>query len=196
MTTVVRRARPEEAPAVARTIARAFFEDPAYIAMFPDAATRVERTTKFLETMLRVVYFPHDEVWVTDNLRACATWTPPGKWHVGLLQQLRLVRVAPLFGTRSVLGLRMLARLENKHPRTPHHYLAFLGVDPDAQGRGLGSAVLRPVLERCDAAHGDAYLESTNPKNHAFYRRQGFVIGETVDLPAGVTASLMTRKAS
>ncbi len=192
----VRRARPEEAPAIARTIARAFFEDPAYLVLFPDSGTRIERTARFVERTLRVVYLPHHEVWVSDDLRACAAWAPPGKWHVGLLQQLRLVPVAPLFGARALVGWRMLDRIESKHPKTPHHYLAFLGVDPDAQGRGLGSAVLRPVLERCDASRGDAYLESTNPRNHAFYRRQGFVIGDTVELSGGVTASFMTRKAS
>jgi len=191
--TEVRRARPEDVPRVARTIARAFFEDPAYVALLPDASTRVERTTRFIERMLRVVYLPQNEVWITDDGNACAAWALPGQWHVGFLTQLRLVSLATLFRAQSFLALRMLGPLESKHPKTPHHYLAFLGVDPDAQGRGLGTKVLRPVLERCDVEQVDAYLESTNPKNHAFYRRQGFVTGETVALPSAVTASLMTR---
>jgi ribosomal protein S18 acetylase RimI-like enzyme len=191
--TEVRRARAEEVPAVARSIARAFFEDPAYMAMFPDASTRIDRTGRFLETILRVVYLPHNEVWITDDARACAAWAPPRRWHVGLLQTVRLAPLVRIFRAQSIGALRMLDGIQKKHPQTPHHYLAFLGVDPDAQGRGLGGAVLRPVLERCDAERGDAYLESTNPKNHAFYRRQGFVIRDTVPLPSGVTASLMTR---
>lgn len=191
--TEVRRARPEDVPAAARTIARAFFEDPAYVAMFPDASTRIERTTQFMETMLRVVYLPQNEVWITDDGKACATWALPNQWHVGWLQQARLVPLARLFRAQSIVALRMLDGIQKKHPKTPHHYLAFLGVDADAQGRGLGTKVLRPVLERCDAERGDAYLESTNPKNHAFYRRQGFVIHDTVPLPSAVTASLMTR---
>jgi ribosomal protein S18 acetylase RimI-like enzyme len=190
----VRRARPDEAPAVARTIARAFFDDPAYIAMFPDASKRIERSARFLEKILRVVYFPKNDVWITDDARACATWAPPNEWHLTPRELLRLLPAAEAFRAQSILALRMLHGIESKHPHTSHHYLAFLGVDPDAQGKGLGSAVLRPVLERCDARGGEAYLESTNPKNHAFYRRQGFVIGDTVALPRGVTASLMTRR--
>ena len=47
--------------------------------------------------------------------------------------------------------LRALTVLEAKHPRAPHYYLAFVGVDPDWQGRGLGSSVMSPIIERCDA---------------------------------------------
>lgn len=184
----VRRAIRSEIPAVSRTLARAFEDDPSYIAMFP--TERVARTEKMIARLLDVVYFAHDDVWVSDDLRAVAVWAPPGKWHVTLGQQVRLFTLAPVFGTRSILGLRMLAGIESKHIKTPHHYLAFLGVDPDAQGRGLGGAVLKPVFER----GGDQYLETTNPKNHGFYHRQGFKVVDTIELPAGVVATTMLRR--
>lgn len=183
----VRRADRSELGRVARTLARAFQEDPAYVALFPDE--RVERTAVFLEKLLDVVYFAKNEVWVTDDLRAAAVWARPNEWQIGLGKQLRLIPLGLLVGTRSILALRMLSGIERKHPRTPHHYLAFLGVDPDAQGRGLGAKVLGPVLERGD----DFYLETTNPKNHGFYRRVGFAPIDTVALPAGITATLMLR---
>ena len=41
-------------------------------------------------------------------------------------------------------------KLEYKHPREPHFYLAVLGTEPAAQGRGLGSSVLSGVLDQCD----------------------------------------------
>lgn len=183
----VRRATRSETPAVARTLARAFEEDPAYIAMFP--RDRLAGSTRLLERLLEVVYFPHDDVWVTDDLRAVACWAPPGHWQVSLGQTLRLLHLATVLRSRSIVALRMLSGIENKHPKTQHHYLAFLGVDPEAQGRGLGAAVMRPVMDR----GGEQYLETTNPKNHGFYRRQGFTPMDTVQLPAGVTATLMTR---
>lgn len=184
---MIRRAVRADVPGIARTLGRAFEDDPAYIAMFP--TERVERGTKLIARLLDVVYLEHDEVWVSDDLRAVAVWAPPGKWHVTLGQQLRLFTLAPTFGTRSILGLRMLAGIESKHLKAPHHYLAFLGVDPDAQGRGLGGAVLQPVFER----GGDQYLETTNPKNHGFYRRQGFKPVDTIELPANVVATTMLR---
>lgn len=52
----------------------------------------------------------------------------------------------------------------------------MIGVDPRAQGTGLGSALLRHALEQCDAQHLPAYLESSNPKNNPLYERHGFEV--------------------
>jgi GNAT superfamily N-acetyltransferase len=64
-----------------------------------------------------------------------------------------------------------MARL---HPRKPHWYLPLIGVEPAQQGRGLGSALLRPVLRECDAADLPAYLEATSVRNLPLYKRHGF----------------------
>ncbi len=60
------------------------------------------------------------------------------------------------------------------HPQQPHWYLPLIGVNPDGQGRGLGSAMLRPVLARCDAEGVAAYLEATTERSRALYARLGF----------------------
>ncbi len=48
-------------------------------------------------------------------------------------------------------------------------------MDPARQGGGAGAALMTHSLERCDAEHAVAYLESSNPRNVAFYARLGFV---------------------
>jgi GNAT superfamily N-acetyltransferase len=48
-------------------------------------------------------------------------------------------------------------------------------VAPAAQGRGLGAALLTPVLERCDADGLPAYLEASSPRSAVLYERLGFV---------------------
>ena len=64
------------------------------------------------------------------------------------------------------------------HPHEPHWYLAFIGVDPARQGLGLGSALLKAGLKRCDEDGVIAYLESSSPRNIPLYERFGFeVIG-------------------
>jgi ribosomal protein S18 acetylase RimI-like enzyme len=76
--------------------------------------------------------------------------------------------------------------MERKHPKTPQHwYLAVLGTAPDAQGRGLGSAVLGPVLEQCDRDGVGAYLESSKERNIDFYARHGFRVLEELRLLRG-----------
>jgi GNAT superfamily N-acetyltransferase len=51
-------------------------------------------------------------------------------------------------------------------------------VTPAWQGRGYGTALLRPVLERCDADGVPAYLESSTPRGRALYDRNGFEVVE------------------
>jgi ribosomal protein S18 acetylase RimI-like enzyme len=73
----------------------------------------------------------------------------------------------------------VMGEMAARHPEQPHWYLPFLGVDPGAQGRGLGSTLLAQALALVDAEHMPAYLESTNPRNLPLYERFGFrVVGE------------------
>ena len=54
-----------------------------------------------------------------------------------------------------------------------------MGTLPERQGRGIGSALLRPVLERCDEERLPAYLDASSEHSRDFYLGQGFeVIGE------------------
>ena len=80
------------------------------------------------------------------------------------------------------------------HPDEPHAYLAMLGVDPSRQGRGLGARLIAPMLARCDDQGTLAWLESTNPGNHAFYRRMGFEVARQRSFPGGPTLTFFARR--
>ena len=58
-----------------------------------------------------------------------------------------------------------------------------LGVEPDRQGQGIGSALIQPVLGRADAEGLPCYLETTKERNVTFYRRHGFDVVAEGDLP-------------
>ena len=75
--------------------------------------------------------------------------------------------------------------VERRHPREPHLYLAVLGADPPAQGRGVGSAAIAPGLELADAEGLPAYLETAKERNLAFYTRFGFRVTDEFRLPGG-----------
>jgi GNAT superfamily N-acetyltransferase len=78
-----------------------------------------------------------------------------------------------------------LAKVESNHPESDHHYLAFVGLEPELQGKGLGTALMRPVLERCERERLPAYLEASSPRNRACYERQGFAVTEEFSFPRG-----------
>jgi ribosomal protein S18 acetylase RimI-like enzyme len=192
----VRRAGPADVPAVARALGRAFDDDPIFQALIPlPSPVRIERLTRFFARALRVIHLPLGEAWITDDGRAAAIFAPPGRWKVSVWQQIRMIPTVTVFRGNALLGERMHAIIERVHPADAHWYLAVLGVDPDVQGRGLGSRVLAPILERCDREGIDAYLESSNEKNHAFYRRQGFQITDTVTMPRDLRVWPMRRAA-
>ena len=88
-----------------------------------------------------------------------------------------------LLGARSRTALGALLQFEAAHPHDePHYYLSFVATHDDHRGQGIGEQLLAENLERIDAEHCPAYLESSNPKNLARYGRLGFVPREELTL--------------
>jgi GNAT superfamily N-acetyltransferase len=77
-------------------------------------------------------------------------------------------------GERKNAILSMFEQMDAYHPREPHWHLPLIGVDPASQGRGVGSALQRHILEQCDRQKAPAYLEATSPRNASLYERLGF----------------------
>lgn len=66
--------------------------------------------------------------------------------------------------------------LREVHPEDPHWYLAAVGVVPEQQRRGIGSALVGAFVAETDASRGSAYLETDRPENVPFYERFGFEV--------------------
>jgi RimJ/RimL family protein N-acetyltransferase len=82
-------------------------------------------------------------------------------------------------GTRLPRARRLQKLFEANHPHQPHYYIRYLGVATRFQGHGLGTALLRPTLDRCDREGVPAYLEASSERSAALYERLGFVhLGE------------------
>ncbi|MFD8571701.1 GNAT family N-acetyltransferase [Streptomyces sp. NPDC059639] len=86
--------------------------------------------------------------------------------------------------------------LDEAHPQgRAHTYLWMIGVAPERQGEGLGTALMTPVLDRCDRAGRPAYLEASSARGRALYERLGFaVMDRPVQLPDGPTMWPMWRE--
>lgn len=183
---LVRRMQPSERPAVVSVMARAFDDDPFANWIVAQDKRRARRIYDFMDAGMRLSE-PHNEVYTTEGVEGGALWSPPGKWKTGILDQVRLL---PLMVRAT--GLRNLAgrfggfnMVEKHHPNEPHWYLLALGVEPDLQGRGIGSKLMAPVLEMCDRDRTPAYLESSKERNVPLYERHGFKVTERLELPKG-----------
>jgi GNAT superfamily N-acetyltransferase len=160
-------------------LARAFHEDPAFAWVLRHDPGRMRVLERGFELFLRRIWMEQEETYTTADVVAVAVWERPEEWKLGAVQQLRLApAMMATFGRHLPRLLRALMTLEAKHPREPHYYLPFVGVEPEWQGRGLGSSVLAPVLERCDSERMPAFLEASTPRNRALYERHGFTATE------------------
>jgi ribosomal protein S18 acetylase RimI-like enzyme len=192
-----RRATPEDVPALASMLTRAFLDDPVATWSCPPERLRPRMLERFQAARLNQL-LEHREVWTTPQLTSVALWAPPKRWKTTARQDAALARVMlmPRLLMRAPLVAAGLVGIERRHPHTPAHwYLAVLGTDPSAQGQGLGSAVLAPVLEECDADGVGAYLESSKERNIAFYARHGFRVTAELRLPRGPKLWAMWREA-
>lgn len=171
----------------AATLAGGFGDDPAFAFTIGNDGGNAERIEPFFRVMLRAgLDDDHALTHLGPDAAAVARWKVPGQWKDPISEQLRTApSMIRIMRWRIVLGFRMFSAIEKVHPEEPHYYLQFLATHPRHQSKGLGGAVLTPMLERCDTEGVPAYLESSNPRNVPFYARHGFVERDPVPLPDG-----------
>jgi GNAT superfamily N-acetyltransferase len=181
----IRRAIAEDGPALCGVLARAFTDDP-FIRWFV-GTSEGPRYRRYFEMIFERLTLPFGECYTTPAVEGAALWAPPGAWDLGVLDQLRLLPVVA-----RVVGLGRLrqasrdaALIEQARPAAPYYYLALIGTAPERQGRGIASALLRPVLDRCDEEGVLAVLDTGLSHNVGFYERRGFEVVRVLPLPRG-----------
>lgn len=189
-----RTATPDDADLIARICAAGFHDDPVMRWIFPDDATRLGHLTFLFRGLAVDMEGDRGTVHLLDDATV-ALWRDPDFEH-GRTAADRADADAdgPPFGDEELARLGILGTtMVEHHPHEPHWYLNVVSTLPDRQGRGLGRAVLEPVLARCDAEGIRAYLESTNPRNRSLYHRLGFVDAGEIILPGGPPLMAMWR---
>jgi GNAT superfamily N-acetyltransferase len=175
----IRKADPADLPALGYALGAAFHDDPVLSWIIPDEARRRARLTPLMELFARR-FQPHGENHLNESATGAAVWAPPGAEFSQQDDERFEAALVALAGDDIARATRVMELLDANHPTgVPHWYLMLLGVIPERQGRGIGSALLRSVLDRADREGSPAYLEATSRLNRALYERHGFVtIGE------------------
>jgi ribosomal protein S18 acetylase RimI-like enzyme len=171
-----------------RALARAFLDYRLMVYAVPDASRRAPGVAALYASLLSDS-FRHGQVYVTRDGSGVACWLPAERAIAGFWRQLRAGMLAvPLkFGwsaCRRLLPYDGLARkLHHQHADMPHWYLSAIGVEPERQGQGVGSALMQPVLSRADADGTACYLETHREQNVRLYERHGFEVVCRTDVP-------------
>jgi GNAT superfamily N-acetyltransferase len=187
--TTVRQATAADIKPLATVMARAFYADPPFMWILPNAASRLERNRRFFVTVSRGLALARggvDVALVDNHIAGAAIWQPPGPSSSGSVEAVRvLAGLVHAFGRRMGAAMAVSTAMSRVHPREPHWYLFAIGVDPSRQGTGLASELLRPRLAECDRAGLPAYLEASKPASVPLYQHFGFEPSGGMELPAG-----------
>jgi GNAT superfamily N-acetyltransferase len=195
----VRLATLEDRDLVARIAAEGFFDDPVLSWVCRDESQRLDQIVNIMGGLFDDIVPDRGTVHVLDA--ACtALWRRPDFDQVRpaseRMQDAEPVQDAPnLFSDEEVERLIILGSLMAEgHPHERHWYLNVVSTLPSRQGKGLGSAILQPVLADADAEGWPCYLESSNPRNVSLYLRHGFVETGQLPLPDGPSLIQMWRE--
>ena len=168
----VQRAGPNDWRKLGDITAEAFAEDPINRWIFgnPRALKTVFRV------LARTVYAKHGMCFLAGDGGA-AMWSENAlPFKAGSLDMLAFGLGLARHASKGAMKRAIAAGeiMEQHHPSEPHMYLFTIGTLKAARGKGLGKALLAPVLTACDRDGVACYLENSNPDNHGFYRAHGF----------------------
>lgn len=176
-------------PGLCETLTGAFHDDPVFTWWIGDAARRREILPEFFRVVTEA-NLAFDALYATDDLVSGAVWNPPDVED----DEEIIPALAEVSGEYADRLFQVFELTAEQHPAESHWYLFFLGTRPGWQGRGLGSAVMRPVLEACDEEGLPAYLEATSERNKRLYLRHGFEVVGEIPLPDGPSLWPMWRE--
>lgn len=175
-----RHAVADDLPVLERTLSLAFADDPmvTWVSGLDADHLRDRRIDDMAVAFFRpslAAALQRGHTYTVDGCGAAALWSAPDariftdEEGTGLA-----MAIAERLGEGAMHRLVALGELVGRHHPSgvPHFYLFLLGAAD--QGHGLGAAVIRPVLDRCDLDGMPAYLESSSERNLSFYERHGF----------------------
>jgi len=206
MGVAIRRATERDRAGLVRLLDEAFMDDPVSGWVFPDLAHRRRRHADLMAAFVDIS-LSEGYVDITEDGAAAALWLsvpaasggPDGEGDAdagddgeGDDGPARLRAAVDPDNER----VEEIGRLTSAaHPRDrAHEYLWMIAVDPARQGEGLGTALMAPVLDRCDRDGVAAYLEASSARSRVLYERLGFTCtGSGIALQDGPTMWPMWR---
>jgi ribosomal protein S18 acetylase RimI-like enzyme len=182
----------EQARVIA-TLVSAFIADPVERWLFAEPLEYLTHFPTFVAAF-GTGRFGSDTVFKLGDFAAVAIWIPPGAEADG--DAIVAALSASIPSDKHADTFSVLEQMDAAHPKEPHWYLPWLGVDAALQGAGLGAALLRHGLAQVDADRVPAFLETPNPRTVPFYERHGFVVSSVSQAGACPPVTSMRRPAN
>jgi len=174
----------DDKPLIVDILARAFDDNKSVNFVARQDGRRRERIRRLMDYSFEVCK-AFGQIWITKDRSACALLLFPEQKRTTLqtiLWDLKLLfLVVGLDRVYAVLNRERLVKAN--HPADKKFvYLWFLAVDPEQQGNGHGTMLMKKVLEKCADIDRPIYLETSMQRNLPFYTSLGFEVFQTVQL--------------
>jgi uncharacterized protein YhfF/GNAT superfamily N-acetyltransferase len=181
----VRPAASSEIPALAGVLARAFAADP--MVRWPMVSG--DELSARIRTMFEIVDTPFaGEGWIYtagEGLGVMSLMPPASADREQEIADAIAPAIAALTTDGGERYERFWAWVSCMLPPEPHWLLDQVAVEPAAQGRGIGGAMLRFAIERAEREGLPLCLETAVPGNVPLYERFGFRVMREADAPTG-----------
>jgi ribosomal protein S18 acetylase RimI-like enzyme len=178
-------------PEAVASIVAAFITDPLARFAWPSAHAHLD-AMPMATRAFGGRSFECGTAYVSAGFCGVALWLPPGVHPDGEALDNVFRETAKPEHLDDLLAT--FEQMDRWHPEESHWYLPLLGVEPNAQGRGLGGDLMRHAVSRCDQEEALAYLESSNPRNISLYQSHGFEVLAEIQVGAGPLVTPMLRK--
>ena len=124
------------------------------------------------------------EVLLSDDRRACALVLYPDRKRTTLKSiWLDLKLIFNCIGLSNVVkAMDRESKIKKIQPKERMCYLWFIGVNPIYQGSGIGSKLLREIIEESEMEDRPIYLETSTMKNLPWYKKLGFEVYDKLNL--------------
>ena len=189
--------RPDEVAEAVAVASRAMCTSPlTYAVIGDDPGRRYRHTHRWFTRLYRLAAHQRPLVARLDGrIVASANDLVRGGCRPRTIDIVRSLPALAITGPRAaVRAARWFNDWGRRDPDRPHHHFGPFGVEPELQGRGIGTVLLREYTRRLDEAGEHSYLETEKPQNVALYGRFGYeVIDE--DEVLGVPNWFMWREA-
>ena len=152
--------------------AEAFAQDPVNLWIFGNTAPMAP----VFSALAKHVYLPRGICHISGDKGATMWSHSSADRELPALATVGLVTALMGKGSKGAVkrALGASATMQREHPKVPHLYLFTIGTRKAARGKGLGKALISPMLTAADRAGLPCYLENSNPANTGFYRANGF----------------------
>lgn len=184
---------PSQVDQAANLLARAFFDDPLTLFTLPDESERAEAMPKLMRAALLSALENGVAHATPGPLDGVALWLMPASLAKARPHRTnnpitfsRLADALPPEAFRRMgLARDALGERQEADVKVDHWHLTIIGVEPASGRRGVGGRLLAPVLVQADDAGHHCYLETYREENLAFYRKHGFDVFATGEVPQG-----------